>query len=149
MTDEEKQAAEAKQAALDETRLEPARAQYGRLGLVRFEGHTFAFQQPNEEHGNFWMRGQQNPAANWNLIEQLAAQLIVAVDDTVSTSLTDREPVRLAFRAFLKTRPLACRNEHFEPVLSELLGFAEQGASAAKGKGCRVLSAPPAPSQEG
>jgi len=133
--------------AISDDQIETLRAQFGRVGVVRFEGHTFVFQQPNEEHGRFWRRGVASN--NVDVTDQLAMQLIVAFDDAVEPDPKKREPLRLQFRAWLKTRPLAMDNAFFSPVLAELLGQAEEGNAAKAGKGCLVLSDTPPISPQG
>ena len=133
--------------SLSDDDLEALRVSFGRVGVVVFEGHQFVFQQPNEEHGRFFRRGIN--AADVNMIDQLAAQLIVAMDGASYPDLKEREPLRMTFRAWLKTRPLAMENNWFSPVFAELLGQAEEGNATRAGKDCLVLSGTPAISQRG
>ena len=130
---------------LSEDQRESLCVSFGRVGVVTFEGHEFVFQQPNEEHARFFRRGVNSNDVN--MIDQLAAQLICAMDGVAYPDLKEREPLRTSFRAWLKTRPLAMENNWFSPVFAELLGQAEEGNAKAAGKGCLVLSSTPAISQ--
>lgn len=132
--------------ALSDEQLDQLRAKFGRVGVVHFEGHEFVFQQPNQEHGRFFRRGVA--ANDPDVADNLAAQLIVAMDGEAAPEPKEREPLRLAFRAWLKTRPLAMDNAFFAPVLSELLGQVEEGGVQKK-DGCRVLSSTPTTSLTG
>ncbi len=120
----------------------------GRMGFVHFEGHTFVFRQPNTEHGRFWRRAVVNPAANPDVTDDLAKQLIVAFDDMIASDLPGCVPIRNAFGDWLKTRPLATDNSYFGPVFAELLGQAEEGNAASAGKGCLVSSGTPVTSPQ-
>jgi len=131
------------QSAIDEQKYGDLRAWCGKLGVVHFEGHTFVFRQPNTEHGRFWRRAAVNPAANPDAPDDLAKQLIVAMDDTIAPDLPGCVAVRMQFGEWLTTRPLAMDNAYFGPVLAEMLGQTEEGTAAAAGKGCRVLSSTP------
>ena len=118
-------------------------AKFGRAGVVRFEGHVFMFQQPNEQHARDYRRENASAATAVDSEDRLAVQLIVAFDEMCEMDPAARMQVRLAFRAWLKTRPLAIGNAWFWPVLSELLGQAEEGTAERAGKGCNVSSSTP------
>jgi hypothetical protein len=120
--------------------IEELRAKFGRVGVVNFEKHVFVFQQPNDQHARDWRRTSSSKATETDATDLLAVQLIVAFDDLVCPELKDRESLRMAFRAWLKTRPLAIDNAWFGPVLAELLGQTEEGTAERTGKGCNVLS---------
>jgi|SRR5580693_2489670 hypothetical protein len=132
--------------AADEEKYGHLRSWCSRLGFVHFEGHTFVFKQPNAEHGRFMRRASVNPASHPDAQDDIAKQLIVAVDDIIAPDLPGSVAPRLAFGKWLETRPLATDNAWFGPVLAELFGQVEEGSAEAAGKGCRVSSAPPATS---
>jgi hypothetical protein len=123
--------------------IEELRVKFGRVGVVNFEKHIFVFQQPNDEHARFWRRASTSAATSVDATDQLAVQLIVAFDDMICPELGDRPNLRMAFRNWLKTRPLAVDNAWFGPVLAELLGQTEEGTAERAGKGCSVSSDTP------
>ena len=123
---------------ISDDQIEQLKVHFGRVGVVRFDGHLFVFQQPNAEHGRFFRRGVASN--NVDVTDELAAQLICAFDGLMAPENDKREPVRVAFRAWLSTRPLAMDNQFFSPVFAELLGQAEEGNAERGGKGCAVLS---------
>ena len=127
---------------IEEVRGEVA-AKFGRAGVVRFESHVFVFQQPNEQHAKDYRRENGVAATQVDSEDRLAVQLIVAFDDLYELDPAARQGLRQAFRAWLKTRPLAIGNAWFWPVLSELLGQAEEGSAERAGKGCNVSSSTP------
>lgn len=119
--------------------------QFGRVGIVRFDGHVFVFQQPNAQHARDWRRANANASTSADATDELARQILVAFDDMICPEPASRGPMRLAFNAWLATRPLAIDNAYFGPVLSELLGQTETGTAENAGKGCSVTNPTSAP----
>ncbi len=128
--------------ALDEAALEALQKQYGKIGIVDFNGHRVVFKKPTRDQARNYRRMISEPAEKPDSMEFLAQATIVAFDDTAEPNAA-----RVLFTGtFLEEYPMAIGNARFAGCLSVLSGIMDDEEARDLGKGVTVRPTHPKPS---
>jgi hypothetical protein len=129
--------------SLSDAQLDELKLKHGKIAVIDYEGHQVVFRKPTRDNVREYRRQRESDSEKHLAMESLAQFTLVAFDGE-----TDVNKARTLYTSvFLEEFPFFVNVPRVMGALSILGGMVESEEAAALGKGARVLTVRPKPTQ--